>query len=129
MIRASTRAGLAPVLRSGSRVLPSVTSATAFPELNVRKPDMYMRKQCTEVAPAAGVGARFALTAEVLVSKIFPAGFGWQAGSLVADQKFGLGADTMGFALTTGVGDFTGVLVGHTVFYAIKNACSDIGSQ
>merc|ERR1719230_2029975 len=80
-------------------------------------------------APTGGLGARMALTAEVLVSKIFPAGFGWQTASLVADQSFGLGAETAGFAVLTGLGDFSGVLLGHSLFYGIKNAGADVGKE
>lgn len=83
----------------------------------------------TEAAPAGGIGARMALTAEVLVSKIFPAGFGWQTASLVADQSFGLGAESAGFALMTGLGDFTGVFIGHALFYGIKNMGANFGSE
>lgn len=35
-----------------------------------------------EPAPKGGLASRFAVTAEVTVSKIFPAGFGWQGGCL-----------------------------------------------
>ena len=44
-----------------------------------------------------------ATTLEVTISKIFPAGAGWQAASLYAD-KLGFAADSASFALTTGVG-------------------------
>ena len=51
------------------------------------------------VAPAEAADApnRWRVTAEVLVSKIFPAGFGWQAASVVAGNQ-GMEADTLGFA-------------------------------
>lgn len=131
-IRASTRAGLAaplPALRAGSRVLPAVPRATPFPDMS--KQDLTIRKQSTAVvAPSAGIGGRFAYTLEVLVSKIFPAGAGWQASSVyVADQMYGLGADTAGFALITGIGDGSAVVVGHSLFYGIKNGFSDFGAQ
>lgn len=74
-------------------------------------------------APAAAEEAgpnRFVVTAEVLVSKIFPAGFGWQAASVVAGQQ-GFEADTLSFALTTGAGDFAGVLAGHSTYSVMKN--------
>jgi len=32
-----------------------------------------------------GIVSRFVVTAEVTVSKLFPAGFGWQAGYLIAN--------------------------------------------
>jgi len=68
---------------------------------------------------------RFVVTAEVTVSKIFPAGFGWQTSSIIAENNFGFAADTMSFALTTGVGDAIGVLGGHTAYYALKKAAVD----
>lgn len=65
---------------------------------------------------------RFAITAEVTVSKIFPAGFGWQSSSILAESGLGFSADSMAFALTTGVGDGIGVLVGHSAYFAAKKA-------
>lgn len=87
------------------------------------------RRMCTAAeAPAGddtksegGVVARFGTTAEVIVSKIFPAGFGWQAASCFAGTA-GFEADTLNFALTTGAGDFAGVLAGHTTFSLLKAA-------
>jgi hypothetical protein len=63
---------------------------------------------------------RFVVTAEVTVSKIFPAGFGWQSSSIIASSQFGYASDSMNFALTTGVGDGIGVLVGHYTYYTAK---------
>lgn len=71
-------------------------------------------------AEAAPVN-RFGTTLEVIVSKIFPAGFGWQAASCVAAAQ-GFEADTTSFALTTGAGDFLGVLAGHGTYSMIKAA-------
>jgi hypothetical protein len=65
---------------------------------------------------------RFVVTVEVTVSKIFPAGFGWQSSSIIADSHFGYASDSMNFALTTGVGDGLGVLIGHYAYYATKKA-------
>jgi len=73
----------------------------------------------------SGMAARFAVTAEVTVSKIFPAGFGWQSSSIIAENHLGYAADTMAFAYTTGFGDAVGVLLGHTAFYGIKKALVD----
>jgi hypothetical protein len=55
---------------------------------------------------------RFVVTAEVTVSKIFPAGFGWQTSSIIAETHLGYAPDTMAFAMTTGFGDAVGVLRG-----------------
>eukprot|EP00962_Isochrysis_galbana_P057177 scaffold29436_cov110-Isochrysis_galbana.AAC.1 len=62
---------------------------------------------------------RMTATVEVIVSKIFPAGFGWQAASLVAGQQ-GFEPDSVNFFLTTGAGDFTGVLIGHSSLVMYK---------
>lgn len=67
---------------------------------------------------------RFLSTMEIAVSKIFPAGFGWQGASVLADNA-GFAADTLGFYLYTGVGDFAGVLGGHTLYFAGKKALFD----
>lgn len=64
---------------------------------------------------------RFKVTGEVIVSKIFPAGFGWQSASVVAEQ-IGYAPESLSFALTTGLGDAIGVLVGHCAFYGVKKA-------
>jgi len=70
----------------------------------------------------AGLAGRFVVTAEVTVSKIFPAGFGWQSSSIVAEESFGFSPDTMSFALTTGLGDAIGVFLGHSTYFALKKA-------
>lgn len=62
---------------------------------------------------------RFEKTVDVIGSKIFPAGFGWQAAS-VAAGSMGHASDTLGFALLTGAGDFAGVLAGHTLYTVSK---------
>lgn len=77
---------------------------------------------------------RFGITFEVAVSKIFPAGFGWQYASCIAEAQLGFAADSMQFALCTGVGDGVGVMVGHTTYYALKKAVTgdtniDVGVQ
>lgn len=78
-----------------------------------------------EVVKTSSLMDRFVVTAEVTVSKIFPAGFGWQTSSLIAENQFGFAADSMNFALTTGVGDAIGVLGGHVAYYSAKKALVD----
>ncbi|KAJ1444639.1 hypothetical protein M885DRAFT_552406 [Pelagophyceae sp. CCMP2097] len=68
--------------------------------------------------------ARFAVMAEVSVSKLFPAGAGWQVASLVSSQM-GHAADTTSFALMTGVGDGLAVVAGHTSYNMVKKALFD----
>lgn len=69
-------------------------------------------------ASEGGLAHRMRITAEVTVSKLFPAGFMWQFGSVVAEGA-GMTATDAGFFLTTGVFDGIGVAVGHTVFYTL----------
>lgn len=66
--------------------------------------------------------SRTQVTAEVIISKIFPAGFGWQTFSLIAEGTMMLSPESAGFALMTGLGDAIGVYVGHTTLYKIKEA-------
>lgn len=75
-----------------------------------------------EKQPLTGIKKRFYITAEVTVSKIFPAGFGWQSSSILAENYLGYSADSLSFALTTGMGDALGVLVGHCAYYGTKKA-------
>jgi hypothetical protein len=65
---------------------------------------------------------RWIVTAEVTVSKIFPGGYGWQTGSLVAANYYNYASDTMNFALCTGLGDALGVFGGHCLYYSLKRA-------
>jgi len=58
---------------------------------------------------------------EVTVSKIFPAGFGWQMASIYAGNA-GLASTSVPFFLATGMGDCVGVFLGHTGFKAIQKA-------
>lgn len=104
---------------ASSRVIPGFGAAGS---LLVRNKSSVAPEQSAEpeAAPSSAIGKRFFLTTEVTLSKIFPAGFGWQAGSVVAGDM-GLTATDAGFALMTGVGDFTGVFLGHSVFYAVKS--------
>ena len=61
---------------------------------------------------------RFAKTKDVIVSKIFPAGAGWQLASLVAPQV-GAGSGTA-FAVATGLGDALGVGLGHMAYETLR---------
>lgn len=79
-----------------------------------------------ETKKESSVLDRFVITAEVTVSKIFPAGFGWQSASVVA-EGLGYESNTLNFALTTGLGDAIGVLGGHCLYYGVKKAAT--GSQ
>lgn len=97
--------------RSGAVCLADAAAATTKPTTKT-------------TAPTSSLLKRFAVTAEVTVSKILPAGFGWQGASLLA-SSMGYASDTTSFALTTGAGDAIGVLAGHCLFYGIKKAVYD----
>lgn len=62
------------------------------------------------------ISRRFYLTAETIISKIFPAGFGWQIMSMITPYS----PDTIYFALQTGGGDALGVFLGHVIYHIIK---------
>ena len=64
---------------------------------------------------------RFTSTSEAILSKIFPAGFGWQGGSVLA-ANLGYASDSLLFAVSTGLGDALGVILGHSAFYSCKKA-------
>jgi hypothetical protein len=68
---------------------------------------------------------RFVYTAEVAVSKLFPAGFGWQLSSCYAESVWGLGDTDLGFFVVTGIGDFCGVFAGHFTYYTLKKVLYD----
>lgn len=70
---------------------------------------------------------RFTMTFEVIISKIFPAGFGWQAGSVIATD-LGYASDSLHFALSTGLGDALGVLLGHSAYYGCKKVITSDGN-
>ena len=65
--------------------------------------------------------SRFTKATEVTVSKIFPAGFGWQAASVVAANA-GAAPNSLAFFMMTGFGDLLGVLGGHVGYMAAKKS-------
>ena len=70
---------------------------------------------------ASVIGRRMTVTAEVAISKIFPAGFGWQTAAYFAENA-GMEATDLSFFLSTGLGDGIGVCAGHTLYMAGKKA-------
>lgn len=62
------------------------------------------------------VGSRFGSTLDVIISKLFPAGFCWQLASMLTKSD----ASSAKFALTTGAGEAAGVLGGHVLYSLIK---------
>jgi len=107
--------------RSLSRVAPRALPATAsLPRFMSSTVDGNLVGEGS-VGEEKSAPGRFGPTLEVIVSKIFPAGFGWQAASVVAGGQ-GFEADSMSFALTTGAGDFVGVLAGHSALTLAKGA-------
>lgn len=101
------------------------TAIRAFTNTSVRYADIpavETENTVTKEKPVSSLSDRFAVTAEVTVSKIFPAGFGWQSSSIFAEGSLGYSTDSMSFALTTGLGDGLGVFVGHSAYFAAKKA-------
>ena len=62
------------------------------------------------------LGSRFSSTVDVIVSKLFPAGFCWQLASMMTKSD----ASSAKFAITTGAGEAAGVLGGHVLYSLIK---------
>jgi len=93
----------------------SFTRSKATTSLNA---DVYVSE-----SPSPNYAHRLQVTAEVLVSKIFPAGFGWQYASGIA-ESMGFAANDLGFFAMTGFGDLCGVFLGHSIFYAAKSLVS-----
>ena len=86
-----------------------------------------------EETHASVIGRRMTVTAEVGISKIFPAGFGWQTAAYFAEGA-GMEATDVSFFISTGVGDGIGVAIGHTLYCALKkvvtgNKDMDIGKE
>ena len=80
------------------------------------------RSDTIEQESIAGlIGRRFFTTAEVAISKIFPAGFGWQGGALAAGM-LGYGATDVPMFLMAGLGDAIGVGLGHYAYMCAKDA-------
>lgn len=77
-----------------------------------------------EAQASGGLMDRILTTAEVAVSKIFPAGFGWQGASCIAGA-YGYAATDPMFFIATGIGDAVGVFLGHSLWYAGKKAVYD----
>ncbi|GMI55476.1 hypothetical protein ScalyP_jg4142 [Parmales sp. scaly parma] len=77
--------------------------------------------QVVSTVDTSEMANRFQTTIEVAASKIFPAGFGWQSASILAETA-GFSSESVNFALTTGAGDFAGVFFGHNAFYAVKKS-------
>lgn len=65
---------------------------------------------------------RWIVTGEVAISKIFPGGFGWQTGSLIAANYYQYSSEYFNFALCTGIGDALGVFGGHCLYYYMKQS-------
>jgi len=79
------------------------------------------KSKSLEETHASVIGRRMTVTAEVGISKIFPAGFGWQTAAYFAENA-GMEATDMSFFLSTGIGDGIGVCMGHTAYCAVKKA-------
>ena len=63
--------------------------------------------------------ARTVQTVEAIVSKLFPAGCGWQTASILADSANYL-PTTLPFFLSVGMGEGVAVGIGHLTYYGLK---------
>ncbi|KAL7534897.1 hypothetical protein ACHAXR_008911 [Thalassiosira sp. AJA248-18] len=88
-------------------------------------PEGSTAREAPQEEASTGMADRLKVTAEVTISKIFPAGFGWQSSSIVAEEYLGYAPDTVAFALTTGLGDAIGVMAGHCAYFAAKKSITD----
>jgi hypothetical protein len=120
-------AGCAAFVPASPQNFPPVLAAGA-PRASLHSPARApalagLRATATVPAPsglAARVSERLASSAEVAISKIFPAGAGWQTASLVAGNNFGFACDSLAFFASVGLGDLLGVFIGHTLFQLLK---------
>lgn len=119
--QAMRQIGLENLVNLQRSLARSELSATTAAEAAIKVP-YSDEKEATRTPFVQLLTNRFIITAEVMVSKIFPAGFGWQYASCIAESNLGFAADSWSFALCTGVGDGVGVLVGHSAYYAAKKA-------
>lgn len=127
---------LSSVAPPSSSSKPNTTAYPTTREIHIDQPNLqyvapmptyYPEGSTAKEAPkeeeeSSGMLDRFKVTAEVAISKIFPAGLGWQSSSIVAEDMLGYTPDSVAFALTTGFGDAVGVMLGHCAFYAAKKS-------
>lgn len=113
-----------------ARVVDPTLAARVTLPVALRRRSLSTTADAPAAAPPLAV-PRLKSTLEVIASKIFPAGFGWQGASVVAGSM-GYAADSPNFFLMTGAGDFAGVFAGHTLFSLGKIALggkNEIGSD
>jgi hypothetical protein len=79
----------------------------------------------SQEASSLDLGRRLKLSLEITVSKLFPAGFGWQGFSVIAANN-GLAPTSLGFAVMTGVGDSLGVGLGHLTYKLIQRSIAQM---
>ena len=105
---------LAAVVGSTTAISP-ITSNVAAPKRSSPPTSPW---GVEKVARGGGgdVGSRFSSTLDVIVSKLFPAGFCWQLASMMTKSD----ASSAKFAITTGAGEAAGVLGGHVLYSLIK---------
>eukprot|EP00581_Thalassiosira_minuscula_P014940 CAMPEP_0183728896 /NCGR_PEP_ID=MMETSP0737-20130205/29195_1 /TAXON_ID=385413 /ORGANISM="Thalassiosira miniscula, Strain CCMP1093" /LENGTH=300 /DNA_ID=CAMNT_0025960961 /DNA_START=409 /DNA_END=1311 /DNA_ORIENTATION=- len=107
---------------SSKREIHSDTTKLSYAAQPTYYPEGSTAKEAPQEETSSGMADRFKITAEVTISKIFPAGFGWQSSSIVAEEYLGYAPDSVAFALTTGLGDAIGVMVGHCAYFAAKKS-------
>ena len=72
--------------------------------------------------------ARTVQTVEAIVSKLFPAGCGWQTASIIADNA-GYLPTTLPFFLSAGLGEGLAVGLGHLTYYSLKDRVKGLKSD
>lgn len=72
--------------------------------------------------------ARTVQTVEAIVSKLFPAGCGWQTASIIADNA-GYLPTTLPFFLSAGLGEGLAVGLGHITYYSLKDRVKGLKSD
>lgn len=113
-LRARAFQSSAPALVSSSKPKQAVT-ADAEQVMTAGE----AQKSAASTKATADLLKRFTVTTEITVSKIFPAGFGWQTASVVASNA-GAAPTSLPFFMMTGFGDLLGVLGGHVGYMALK---------
>lgn len=126
LLKIDARTAFAKQVRLASSMTPGPKDRREIHSSSKRESDATVGSEKPVDTPAtSSIVDRFTTTFEVTVSKIFPAGFGWQTASIVAENNLGYAPDTLNFALTTGLGDAIGVLLGHVSFYGLKKTLYD----
>ena len=84
-------------------------------------PPTFLQAPLLDGLNCGSMNERLATSVEVTASKIFPAGAGWQLASIVADSA-GFAPTSLAFFAAVGLGDCTGVFLGHLAYQTLKKS-------